>query len=931
MILNVSTSRDVRDVVSPATGRRRFLLAMAFALAVLAMSAAWLTHQIGGPAGTRTFADIVETLVALTAAFFCWRSSRAHSGRDRRGWLLLCASGISWGVGQAVWSYIELVLKIHPFPSPADIFFVASFPLSVAGLLTFRASPSGFAQRLRVVLDGLIVWSSVFFVGWAVLLGPVYHANPESFVSALISMAYPAADVVLVAVALTVAARARRPRPFAFISAGILCMAVADGFSAVSGLMHLPVGASLTDLGWIAGFLLVGLGAMWRLGDSEAHVGRTLRLRSLMPYAAWPPALAIVAVKTVQGHPLEPVLVWLAVALGALVLSRQMLWILDNHTLARGLEQKVVARTAELGRSEERFRSIVHNTSDVVFLLDADLRIGYTTESSERILGLTPAELTGIRFTTLLDPEERARIEALLDEARRRPGSSVKTEHRLRRSAGRWSQFETIVANLLESPGVGALVLTARDVTQRKGLEDQLRVLAFHDPLTGLPNRTLFRDRLVEALEHWRRSEDRCAVMLLDLDNFKTVNDSLGHAVGDELLKQVADRITGAVRLEDTVARAGGDEFTILLRGVGDGGAAVEVADRVLEALAQPFAFNGREVSAKASIGIAVAGPHGTSGDELLRNADVAMYTAKTRGRGRYELFAPALHAAAIQRLEREVELREAIARHQLVLHYQPIVDLAANQIIGVEALVRWDHPNFGLLFPGDFIPLAEETGLIVALGEWVLNEACRQVAIWQHDGTAPGLTVSVNLSSRQLHEADLPACVARALAASGIDPDTLVLEITESLLLDDGEETMQRLHALRALGVQLAMDDFGTGYSSLAYLSRLPIQILKIDRAFVSVLGRSVEDAAVVRAILSLARTFGMRVVAEGIERPEEVLQLRELGCGLGQGFYFSRPLDPEALVIRLSADPKMQPAAERMPASPVGPRLTLAKVGGQ
>jgi diguanylate cyclase (GGDEF)-like protein/PAS domain S-box-containing protein len=926
----------------PVSPRRSFALGVACVATLLAIVAVWLLGRIGGSFVTRAFTDIVETLVALGAAILCWRASRARSGRDRLGWMLLGGAALSWGAGQVVWSYIELVQRAHPFPSPADLFSVVSFAFSVAGLLAFGASPSGLAERLRAVLDGLITWSSVFFLGWGLVLGAAYHAGAQSLVSILVSMAYPAFDLVLVAVAVSVARRARSPGPFAFIAAGILCMAASDSFSAYEALRHASSSAGLVDLGWVAGFLLVSLGSLWRDGESEAAAGHG-RLRGFLPYAALPPAMTIVAVRTAQGQAMDPVLAWMGLFLMVLVLSRQMLALHDNRMLARRIERKYEARTADLARSEERFRTLVQNSSDVVLLLDEDLKIGYTTGSSSPILGRAPGDLAGLSFADLLDPTERDRVEAALRETVAHSGVSAKLEHRLRRSGGGWSQSETIVSNLLDTPGIGALVLTVRDVTQRKGLEDQLRELAFHDPLTGLPNRTLFQERLGESLERWRSMGEPCAVMLLDLDNFKYVNDSLGHAVGDELLKQVAERITLAVRAEDTVARAGGDEFTLLLGGLADAEAALEAGARLMKALTATLWVHGREVTPKASIGIALAGSHGISADELLRNADVAMYRAKAQGRGRCELFDPALHAAALQRLEREVELRNAIGRPgspqgafgsnapqgalgsgELVLHYQPLMDLANDRMVGVEALVRWQHPRLGLLQPGDFITLAEETGLIVPVGEWVLNEACRQVALWQQDGTAPGLKASVNLSSRQLYETDLPACVAAALANSGLDPTTLVLEITESLLLDDGEETMQRLLNLRELGVQLAMDDFGTGYSSLSYLSRLPIQILKIDRAFVSVLGRSDEDAAVVRAILSLARTFGMEVVAEGIERPEEVAALKELGCPMGQGFYFSRPLDAEALASRIAAGL----AAGRV-GGPATPRLSLTQLG--
>jgi diguanylate cyclase (GGDEF)-like protein/PAS domain S-box-containing protein len=558
-------------------------------------------------------------------------------------------------------------------------------------------------------------------------------------------------------------------------------------------------------------------------------------------------------------------------------------------------------RTAEIGRSEERFRSLLQSSSDVVLLLDRDLTIRYATDSAQRILGRAPAELAGTPIDGLLDPEECDRVVVELARAAESPGATSVVEHRLGRAQGDFCAFETVVTNLFETPSVGALVLNARDVTQRKALEGQLRVLAFHDSLTGLPNRALFQDRLEHALDRSRRTDERCAVMLLDLDNFKNVNDSLGHAAGDQLLKAAAERIGGVLRPGDTVARIGGDEFTILAEGVSDPQEALVLADRLLSSLRRPLRIDGREVTTQASIGIALARQHGGSVEELLRNADVAMYRAKSRGRGRCELFAPAMHAAAVRRLELEEELRRAIAREELVVRYQPIVELQSGEVVALEALVRWEHPQHGLLHPGDFIPLAEETGLIVPIGRWVLHEACHQVALWRRDGTAPGLEVSVNLSPKQLSEGDLRRDVAVALGSSGLDSSALILEITESVLLEDTEQTINQLRRLRDAGVRLAIDDFGTGHSSPSYLSRLPIQVVKIDRSFVSVLGRSVEDTAAVQAVLSLSRTFGMVAVAEGIERPQEVDDLIALGCTRGQGYHFAPPMDPQVLAARL------------------------------
>jgi diguanylate cyclase (GGDEF)-like protein len=416
---------------------------------------------------------------------------------------------------------------------------------------------------------------------------------------------------------------------------------------------------------------------------------------------------------------------------------------------------------------------------------------------------------------------------------------------------------------------------------------------AFNDSLTGLPNRALLLDRLEVALARAEREDQPVSVLFLDLDGFKVVNDSLGHVAGDRLLIDVARRLTECLRKGDTAARIGGDEFAILLGDLGDPARARHVAERVIAALGQPFTVLGREVFVSASIGIA----YGSSDAEnLLRNADVAMYRAKRSSEaGAYATFEPSMHAAVVERLEIEADLRRAIERDELVLHYQPIVDLAGGRVVGLEALLRWAHPRRGLVMPFEFIPLAEETRLIVELGRWVLREACRQAALWRADPRTGGPWVSVNLSGLQLLDDNLDAEVAAALQDSGLDPVGLTLEITETVLVQDVAAAVDRLEHLRALGVSIAIDDFGTGYSSLRYIRRFPADVLKIAKPFVDGL-HDETDAALVRTIIALADSLGLRTVAEGIEDREQHARLSELGCTLGQGYLFARPLAAEA-----------------------------------
>jgi diguanylate cyclase (GGDEF)-like protein len=451
-------------------------------------------------------------------------------------------------------------------------------------------------------------------------------------------------------------------------------------------------------------------------------------------------------------------------------------------------------------------------------------------------------------------------------------------------------------------------VVTFRDITERKALEQQLHHQAFHDLLTGLPNRALFLDRLEHALTRANRRDSKVAVLFTDLDNFKVINDSLGHIAGDQLLVAVAERLKTCLRPEDTVARLGGDEFTILVEDIASVGEVVQLAERIAEILQPPFALEEQEVFAALSTGIALNSPAQEQPADLLRHADLAMYRAKHRGKARYEVFEPSMDAKAVERLMLETGLRRALVRQQFRVYYQPIVVLDNDRVAGVEALVRWEHPQRGLLLPEAFLSVAEETGLIVRIGQWVLREASKQARIWQERyPVTPPLTISVNLSTREFFHSKL---VAEVLDESEIDPASLQLEITEGALTTNGIYSADRtLQNLKRMGVQLAIDDFGLGYSSLSYLKRFPVDFLKIDRSFIAGLGRepngvSTKDIEIVKAMIELTHALGLRVIAEGVETSEQLARLRNMKCDFAQGNYFSEPLPSEALAVILSED---------------------------
>ena len=561
-----------------------------------------------------------------------------------------------------------------------------------------------------------------------------------------------------------------------------------------------------------------------------------------------------------------------------------------SHDLVGALRAIAASLAVAMDRasSEVRMTAILQRSSDLVTVISADGTIRYQSPAAGWVLGHDPKAFLQRNLTELMHTDDELAAFAKIHRVLNGPTGEAQFSARWKHADGTWRHTESVVTNLMNDPSVGGLVLNTRDVSDRKQLEHELAHRNLHDPLTDLANRALFKESVERALRRTGRNGRSVAVVFLDVDDFKHVNDSLGHEAGDRLLAKVAERIRVCVRPYDVAARLGGDEFAILLENA-DLRVASSVADRILREMDEPISVDGREISTQCSLGIAVGGP-GDDVEDLLRNADVAMYTAKAKGKSRYEIFEPAMNASSVQRMEMAAELRKAVEGHQFVLHYQPIVGLADGQILGVEALVRWKHPERGFIGPNEFIPTAEDTGLIVPIGRWVLNEACRQLRQWQdRHGDLP-LTMSVNASVKQLQDPRFVNDVRTALATTGLDPMSLTLEITETVLMSDTEEVLARLEELRAVGVRLAIDDFGTGYASLGYLARFPLNVLKVDRSFIKDAGTK-QQSSLTPVMVSIGRSLGLQTVAEGVENAAQVAQLRELGFDAAQGFLFSRP----------------------------------------
>jgi diguanylate cyclase (GGDEF)-like protein/PAS domain S-box-containing protein len=701
-------------------------------------------------------------------------------------------------------------------------------------------------------------------------------------------------DVLVVAVAARLAlSGGPRPPAYWLLLGSLVSLLIADslyGLAQLEGTYE--IGAPL-DVGWLLLYVCLGAAALhpsMRALSEPAEVTDTARLSRTRLAALLAAALvapAVLFVQTALGDPVDGrVIALAAAALFGFTMLRM-----------RSMAGRVAAQS-ERERLLHRLGAIIDSSPVAIVELDRGGLVRLWNPAAERMYGWRSDDVLGHKHPAALEPGwpappavDRGRGQAIANVALR--------QHR---SDGTPIDVEMSTAPLRSPTGEPAGVMSvAVDVTERVRLAEQLRHQAFHDPLTNLANRALLQDRLEHALARMDRNGGLAAVLLLDVDAFKTVNDTLGHKIGDQLLSATADRLGGSLRPNDTVARFGGDEFVVLVEDVAGLDDGVDVAERLMAGLATPIHVAGRDIQVRVSIGIVLAGP-GAQPDDVLRDADVAMYRAKADGGDSFRVFDPSMGAAVVERAALEDDLRHALERDELRLRYQPIVDLASGQIVGLEALVRWEHPTRGLLAPGSFIPLAEQSGLVVAIGTWVLRRACEQTRHWQ--ATIPGceqLGISVNVSAVQLAQPDLADEVARILHITGFETRLLTLELTEHLLVTNIDTTGTALAELDAMGVRLAIDDFGTGYSSLSYLRNLPVDILKIDKAFVDEVATTPEAEALARAVVTLASTFGLATVAEGIECPEQIERLRELGCDRGQGYYFAKPLDDQQIATLL------------------------------
>ncbi|MFE7424619.1 putative bifunctional diguanylate cyclase/phosphodiesterase [Streptomyces sp. NPDC057545] len=858
----------------------------------------------GSPEVALFMGDFGLSAAALIAAVSCYLYARADGDRCRPAWLLFSFSSLMAAGGNAVWGWYEVVQGVRvPSPSLADVFFLCFAPPAVIGLLVLAKRPVTRAGWLCLVLDSWLIGGSLLTISWSLALAHTAHvtdAEGTSVARAALSLAYPLLDIVLVSMVLALHFRRANINRSA-VNTAIAALAVtvlSDALFTSPLLRQAYHSGQLLDAGWFAGSLLLAY-APWGVRAASGDVlapreaprqdgSRPIAgsLAALTPYLAAAVCTLGILYNAVEGRTVDRVVVFTGCTVALALVVRQAIMLVDN-----------IALTQELAQKENHFRSLVQGSSDVIMIAAPTGVLRYVSPAAAGVYGRDAEDLVGTQLASVIHPDDLGGVVHELRRFLAAPQSEEPTtriECRFRSGTGDWLNVESTV-----NRHQGGLILNSRDVTERVRLQAQLQHNAEHDPLTGLPNRALFTERVRQALGGRRTGDAGTAVLFIDLDGFKAVNDRLGHQAGDELLVQAARRLQESVRAGDTAARLGGDEFAAIILGDGAGDQSArecqvhEIADRLRLTLSRPYhvGVGPGEVRVAASIGVAFAEP-GITPSDLMRNADLAMYRAKAGGKNRVELYAPQMQAEVVRRSELAARLRNALRDGEFALLHQPVVHLASGTVAAVAAQARWRSAQGILFTPAEFLRVAEDGDRTAELGRWLLEEAIEQAADRARAGHQ--VSVAVRLPARRLLDKGTPSGSIEALLTRHRLPSgTLMIEVAESDPRIPFDELEQRLVALRRLGVRIALDGFGSGYAAINALRRLPIDVLKLDRGLVEGVVESARLHKITRGLLRIACDLGMQSVADGVDVPEQVLALRAMGCTHGQGMAFSGPLD--------------------------------------
>jgi diguanylate cyclase (GGDEF)-like protein/PAS domain S-box-containing protein len=888
------TERRSRGI--PVTLRPFGALAALALIYVLALGLGW-----GGGLSGAWLSAWAAAVAATSLLYATLRTPQTPAGKvDRDMWRWFGVAAIAWCAGATVNAVSRLVIsRAVVTVSPADLFLLVAPIAITAGFMVPVRLPRSPRPWLRYIADIYVCACALFVVGWVAIFDHLYRVAGEGWGQFLIELRYPVLDAVLLCLLFPMALGAVRTnhRPAAIAYCALFFLTAADVLYAVLRLNDGGAHGIPADVVRMVGLLILAA-VPWippgHRATEETH-------RPLVGPGLAPAATAAAAAIFVAGHTLtaarglRPIVPIIAGSAVLVVLARLAELVRENDRLGRA---------AETG--EEHFRALAESINDVVLICGLDGIVQYVSAGARRSYHYAAEDLLGRPVYDVVHPEDLPRVvdavtsflssDCDLDVAR--------LACRVRATDGTWLPTESTISRYGRAgDGTDQLLVTTRDFSEQAALERQVAHLTFHDGLTGLPNRAYLEERAREKVE---RSQGPVAVIFVDLDGFTAVNDSIGHAGGDQVLAQAARRLRAGVLADDTVARWGGDEFAVLMESATEVQTVVDLGERLLRALAgEPYRVADRGIVLTASVGIAFT-EDGVRGPELIRNADIALSRAKAIGGGRVEIFAAKMHADVMRRLELGSDLQRALTEQQFAVEFQPVVELATSRVTGVEALVRWWRDGVSVP-PEEFIGTAEESGLMVPLGNWVLREACRQVAEWRAVAHWD-IGLSINLRPREIAAAHFVDSVADALRDSGLPPEALTLEVEEEVLVDGADELITRLSALRDLGVGLAIDDFGTGYASLAFLRQLPVDVIKIDPSFVAGLGRDETLTLLTRTIARVGHDLGLTVVAEGVERPEQLELLREMGCPRAQGYLVSRPMAPSGIEALVQLDPRGQ-----------------------
>ena len=852
---------------------------------------------------------VVAAAVALTAAYFALPASAAaetirvvapaigvgavllgiatHRPRRVLAWALVAGSLGCLAIGQLIWARLAFGGSTT-FPSASDAAHLVSAALLVIGL-TMHGQDSAPDDDSLGSIETAIVGIAVGLGVWLAVVEPYLADRGLAFGDRVWAVLVPMLDALALAIAFRTAAQSRFRLPATVLLAvGTGLLLVSDVARSIAELRDTMVAGGLIAALSIAPPMLIGAAA---LDATMRHRNRPTETARMLGFGR------VVWLSVAALTPLTVLLAFSVTGLGTRAtrtIAALCAVVVVVLALTRMWRLVATVRALTERKGQDRLAAMVEHSSDVVLLVDADGVMSYASPGLTSTLGHRPSDWTGRALVDLVADDDRDAAEAELRRATTlQRGEMVKFEASLVRVDGQCRRMEATIANLLGGDAVDGVVATFRDVTEQRDLERQLSHRAFHDELTGLANRALFLDRMDHALRVARPEADPVVVLFVDLDDFKSVNDALGHGVGDQLLRSIADRIRQVAGAGDTPARLGGDEFALLLEDRGGVERALDVAEALLDSLREPVALAGHDLAVLASVGVAVSTPGMTTAG-LLRDADIAMYEAKRAGKSQIKIFDPAMRLMATRHLQFRSELGSAIERDQLRLVFQPMVDLCSDEVVGAEALLRWEHPTLGAVGPSEFIPIAERAGLIVPIGKWVIEESIRAAARWQARGPR---RVSVNVSGLQIRSPEFVDHVRDSLAANNLDPALVVFEITETMLVEEIESASGNLALLRELGVLIAIDDFGTGYCSLSSLQKFPVDIVKIDRQFIEELDEKPRTMPLAEMILQLTAGLEVISIAEGIERPAQLRALKALGCDIGQGYLLSGPLEAAQL----------------------------------